>query len=49
MLQGENCKIEKQFLSKVKTYITQHNVVRATGHYLVELTLYKHIIINHKT
>lgn len=38
MLQGENCKIEKQFLSKVKTYITQHNVVRATGHYLVALS-----------
>lgn len=38
MLQGENCKIEKQFLSKVKTYIAQHNVVRATGHYLVALS-----------
>lgn len=38
MLQGENCKIEKQFLSKIKTYIAQHNVVRATGHYLVALS-----------
>ena len=38
MLQGENCKIEKQFLSKVKTYIAQHNVVRATGRYLVALS-----------
>ena len=38
MLQGENYKIEKQFLSKVKTYIAQHNVVRATGHYLVALS-----------
>lgn len=38
MLQGENCKTEKQFLSKIKAYIAQHNVVRATGHYLVALS-----------